>query len=190
MAMSASSGLVDTGALSAALQNKTTGEELSGALESVLMPAVGATAAGEYAAKLVDAAFDSSKTLADLELAHMNELGIPLGHRKLLMRAIFAGVIPSAYGMTPQVAMTPQGPVQAQSAGAAAESSSRAAAFKLEWPEADATTGRMKAADLHSFGLAMRGHLRDGGRHTLAVDFWGQVEQAGKEIRLTYVHAD
>ena len=89
MAQSASSGLVNTGALTAGLQNKHTAEELEGALTSVLMPGVGATQAALYATKLVAASFDTSAALADVEVDHLDRLDIPLGHQKLVLRAIF-----------------------------------------------------------------------------------------------------
>ena len=38
------------------------------------------------------AAFDTSEALADLELEHLDRLSIPLGHQKLVLRAVFAGV--------------------------------------------------------------------------------------------------
>ena len=60
MALSASSGLVDTGALTGTLQNLHTAEEREGALTSVLISSVGASAAAKYARLMIEASFDSS----------------------------------------------------------------------------------------------------------------------------------
>ena len=184
---SASSGLVNVGSLTATLQNMHTAEELKGALESVLMSGVNATAAGTYADQIVGACFDTSASLADLELSDLKELGVPLGHRKVVMRAIFAGALPMPVG-SPVQPMTPM--QAAQPVPAPAEGSRADMAFRREWPSVDEATGRMRAAEFHSFGLALRGHLRDTGRYKLAEDLWERVDKVDVDIRSTYVHAD
>ena len=189
MAQSASSGLIDTGALTAGLQNLHTAEEVEGALTSVLMTAgIGTNAAAKYAGKLVEAAFDSSDALADLELDHLDKLGIPLGHQKLVLRSVFNGVLPVP--ATPGPVLSSPQQVPAAHAGAAPEHRLVEQSFRGEWPEPDGATGMMLASELRSFALALRGHLREAGKTTLAADLWQQVDRVGSDIRAGYVHAD
>ena len=56
------------------------------------------------------AMFDSSSALADLTMEGLEQLGVPLGHRALLARAIFKGVLPNspiAGPYSPQVSQQP-----------------------------------------------------------------------------------
>ena len=105
MAQSASSGLVNTGALTADLQNQHTAEEMKGKLEAVLAVTFGTADAAEYAERLVDnGKFDKSAMLADLTESDLasGALDIPQGHGKALMRAVFSGVSPQPVRCAPK----------------------------------------------------------------------------------------
>ena len=95
--MSISVGVVDTGSLTDGLQNLHSAEEVRGALEAVLLPRVGAEDATAIARTLVvDAKYNSSAAIADVDIQALAELDIPVGQRKVVLRAIFAGGLPAA----------------------------------------------------------------------------------------------
>ena len=102
MAHSASSayeGIVDMTRLNAHVRNMGTAEELQGALESLLCSSLQTSQAARYAELLVETGcFDCSKALAELTLQNLVELGVSMGHRNMILRAIFNGVLPTPQG--------------------------------------------------------------------------------------------
>ena len=78
--------------LTAGIEDAETPEELRGKVEAKLAPSLSQQVAKAYAEQIVvQHAFDTPQAL--LEMAHdeLSGLGIPMGHRKRIARAIFAG---------------------------------------------------------------------------------------------------
>ena len=183
---SMTSGLLDTGVLSGQLKNMHTPDELRGALEGVLMPAVGNQLCAKYAALLVDEGmYTSSAAVADLDVAALEELKVPVGHRKVILRAVFGGSLPIA-ALSPGAQTATHAPVPVPAAPAPQPGVRE---FRREWPTAADGDGLMSAADLKQFGLALRGHLRELGKEQLATQMWGRFTNPQDAIPVGYDHA-
>ena len=182
MALSASSGGNEL-ALAPGLRNIQNGEELKGALEALLMPKVGAERAGEYAALLVsEGLFDSSATIADLAVEDLKELGVMVGHRKVILRVVYGGLLPAV--VAPSVPVTPMAgapPAPAPAAAPAEGGLHSAPTFKREWPKPK-ENGLLSAAEFKQFGLAIRGHLLDVNKMDLAHEMWRRFENPTSSI--------
>ena len=136
--MSISVGVVDTGSLTDGLQNLHSAEEVRGALEAVLLPRVGAEDATAIARTLVvDAKYNSSAAIADVDIQALAELDIPVGQRKVVLRAIFAGGLPAAAMGSPGESMV-HVPAPAPAAPSVQHGVVKVARdFKREWPLPD-----------------------------------------------------
>ena len=64
----------------------------AGNLDATLMPAFGASVAKKYSALLMAQGFDSPEALRYLNETRMQEMGILVGHRSRVVRALFSGV--------------------------------------------------------------------------------------------------
>lgn len=93
------------------LQGLSSPEELRGALEAVLIPAIGPVPSRETAALLVDqACFDTSEALRDLTPATLAQLLVPVGRHARICRALFGGEYQIPQTPSVSVFSAPAGP--------------------------------------------------------------------------------
>ena len=176
------------------LRDAGSAEELLGKLEVVLQPAFGASKSRAYAALLGQNGFDSSEMLMDLDLDGLRELEVVVGHRKMLLRAVFNGTLPVVVGeVQPQVPasvpVTPAPGGNAVPVSYVAALTSTGNEFKVEWPTPMAD-GLLDAAQFRNFGLALRAHLRAEAKDALASEMWSRVDNVSSDIPAGYGHAD
>ena len=161
------------------VRNMSTAEELQGALESLLCSSLQTSQAARYAALLVEAgSFDCSKALAELTLTDLVELGIPMGHRNMVLRAVFNGVLPTPHGSPFQAPSEQPDPPVLPSVGIPLRDKD----FRREWPDSAGQDGLPSAVDLTQFGLSARGHLRDMNDHVTANEMWKRIENPSSAI--------
>jgi hypothetical protein len=187
MAQSASNeGVVDMSRLDSHVRNIGTAEELTGALESLLCSSLQTSQAAKYTELLVrGGCFDSSKALAELELKDLVELGVPVGHRNVVLRAVFNGLLPSA----PATPMQPADPLPLIHPIPAVGNPIAPRDFKREWPDVTGSEGLPSAVDLTQFALFTRGHLREMNDVSTATEMWRRVEDPSARIVEDWAHA-
>ena len=192
MANSASSeGLADTGSLTPELQNRHNADELKGALDATFHArGLSPEKALEYSLLLVEGGcYDSSFALADLSVSALEELKVPVGHRGVIIRAVFDGHVPaSAAGPHLSSPVSPAQPAF-NFAGAPAERAGKDFSIRREWPETS-WKGLVDAAELKSFGLSVRAAIAGSGKPALAAEFWRRFTDVSEPIRSDYAHAD
>lgn len=120
-------------------QTPQTPEEMMIALEAALAKgALTQLVAQKYAKGLVDNGFDSPEALKDITDDQIKEIGVAMGHRKLLRRALFKEV-EEVEGAPPELAH-----------------------FFTEWPSVGAN-GLPEGTDLHCYALALAAHFKVAG---------------------------
>ena len=78
--------------LTAGIEACTSPDSLRGELDAIISRVLPPAAATECAKKIVtDSAFDTPDSLLELSAANLVEMGIPMGHRGTLCRALFDG---------------------------------------------------------------------------------------------------
>jgi hypothetical protein len=185
-ASSAHEGIIDMTRLASHVRNKAAAEELQGALESLLCASLQTSQAAHYAELLVvTGSFDCSRALVELTLDNLVELGVNMGHRNIVLRAVFNGIMPTPQGTpAPQPQEQPLPPPPVPSVGSPYQKE-----FRREWPETVGPDGLPTAADLTQFGLSARGHLRDINDQVTAAEMWRRVEDPSSAIPLDWPHA-
>lgn len=166
--------------LTPAVRAAETPEELEGAVCAELMRVLQAAQAKRYSRLLIrDHQFDSPGALAELTVAQLADMAVPLGHRRIICKAVFNGNVPSGLAEFPAVH---QG---AQAHGVQVAQATHGSRFRLDWPGGD----RMPMAqELRSFMLALKVFLYQSGREDLSVLVWGAVLRPEQRIADWWVH--
>ena len=86
--------------LTAGIEDAETPEELRGKVEAKLAPSLSQQVAKAYAEQIVvQHAFDTPQALLEMTHSELGGLGIPMGHRKRVARAISLEMIASQHPM-------------------------------------------------------------------------------------------
>ena len=95
--------------LTAGIEDAETPEELRGKVQAKLAPSLSQQVAKAYAEQIVvQHAFGTPQALLEMTHSELSGLGIPMGHRKRVARAIFAGDDRITASDAPAVAAAPQ----------------------------------------------------------------------------------
>ena len=162
------------------IDDAETPEELRGMLTAKLAPSLSQQVAKDYAEQIVmQHAFDTPQALLEMTHTELSSLGIPMGHRKRVARAIFAGddritesVAPAAaaappVGAPPEVNVTLTAPAATHK-------------WKLVWPES------CSPESLLDWGMTIRAHLIDKDE-PFAELVWGRFTTAWTDVPHTHV---
>jgi len=157
--------------LTAGIEACTTPDNLRGELDAIIARVLPPAAAKEYAKKIVtDSAFDTPDSLRELSAANLVEMGIPMGHRGRLCRALFDG-----HDIEPTAAVPGSLPPAAPPAVNVTVSQPSSNKWKLEWP----TEATPEA--ILDWGMTIRANLleRDKDFSDLV---WGRFTRAWTDV--------